>query len=166
MDPPGYTFLYVLAGLAVTFVGLATIAIILSQETEGHPSPLSIYRSRMYMETGLLAAAFAILPGFLGLFGWPEGTVWWVASALAVPLILAWYAAFPIRRRKRAGVPNPLSVWVNFAVGLSFVLGPAVVLSGHAGGAAAGWYAVAPVGFLLQDWGNFIRNIGLFGTGR
>ncbi len=166
MDQASYDFLDVIAGLAVTFVGLATIAIILSQEVEGHPSRLSLHRTRTYAETGLCAAGLAVLPGLLSLFALSPEFVWRLSGVVALVLMLAWYLSYPRRRRRAAERPNPPTVWVNTAVGLGLTVGPILVVTGLAHGAAPGCYAIAPLGMLLQNWANFVRNLGLFGSGR
>ena len=98
MELPGSTYLYALATLAMTFAGFCAIVIGLRQ-TVGKPvSGFHIVLTRLYLESGLLAAAFAMLPPLLAVCGLGETTVWRIASAGIAMVMVGYGAIYPMRR--------------------------------------------------------------------
>ena len=82
MELPGAVYLYTLATLAMTFAGFCAIVIGLRQTTGKRISGFHIVLTRLYLESGLFAAAFCMLPPLLGVCGQSAPIVWRASSAI------------------------------------------------------------------------------------
>jgi hypothetical protein len=68
VELPGAVYLYTLATLAMTFAGFCAIVIVLRQTTGKRISGFHIVLTRLYLESGLFAAAFCMLPPLFAVF--------------------------------------------------------------------------------------------------
>ena len=82
MELPGSAYLYTVAALSMTFAGFCAIVIVLRQTVGRELSGFHIVLMRLYIESGLWAAAFAMLAPLLALFGLSHETVWRTSSAI------------------------------------------------------------------------------------
>lgn len=98
MELPGSAYLYTLATLAMTFAGFCAIVIVLRQTTGKDISGFHIVLTRLYLESGLLTAAFCMLPPLLAVCGLSVQTVWRVSSAIIVMVMIGYGATYPMRR--------------------------------------------------------------------
>ena len=112
MELPGSAYLYTLATLAMTFAGFCAIVIVLRQTTGKYVSGFHLVLTRLYLETGLFAAAFCMLPPLLALCGLPETTVWRVSSAIIATVLLCFGATYPMRRGALTAGPVPRARWM------------------------------------------------------
>jgi hypothetical protein len=112
MELPGSAYLYTLATLAMTFAGFCAIVIVLRQTTGRDISGFHIVLTRLYLESGLFAAAFCMLPPLLALCGLSEMTVWRVSSAIIVAVLLCFGATYPMRRAAVIAGSVPRARWM------------------------------------------------------
>jgi len=141
MDLPGSGFFFALAGLSMAFVGFSTIVITLRQGAGDTLTPLQLLTTTQYLELGMMAAGFAMLPPLLALCGLPEGVVWRASSLVVVAARVPFFVIYP--RRRKAAAPGeglPFRLVINAAVfalialalvanaiGVPFAPGPAPV---------------------------------------
>jgi hypothetical protein len=85
MELTGSAYLYTLAALSMTFAGFCAIVIVLRQTIGKEISGFHVVLTRLYIESGLWAAAFAMLAPLLALCGLPPASVGRASSA-----IIAW----------------------------------------------------------------------------
>jgi hypothetical protein len=102
MEMPSAEFFYAVATIAMTFSGFSAIVVTLRQGTGGPLSPLHILLTRLFIECGLMAALFAIIPPLLAISGIGEARVWQVASATIIAVSTPYCYAYPKRRRRAA----------------------------------------------------------------
>jgi len=112
MELPGSAYLYTLATLSMTFAGFCAIVIVLRQTTGKNISGFHIILTRLYLESGLFAAAFCMLPPLLAACGLSETTVWRVSSAIVLAVLLGYGATYPKRRAVIIAGPVPRARWV------------------------------------------------------
>jgi len=112
MELPGSAYLYTLATLSMTFAGFCAIVIVLCQTIGREISGFHIVLMRLYIEAGLWAAGFCMLPPLLAACGLAESTVWRVASAIIAIVIIAYGATYRMRRRAMMSEPLPLGRWL------------------------------------------------------
>ena len=116
MEQLEWGYLYTIALCAMAFVSFSIIALVLQQSAGRSITKLHIYRMRQYIESGLVAVAFALLPPLLAILGLPLLTVWRVSSATIALFLIVWLALFPSRRRSRVKGPIPTQVVVFTAL--------------------------------------------------
>jgi hypothetical protein len=129
MELPGSTYLYALATLAMTFAGFCAIVIVLRQTAGRELSGFHVVLTRLYLESGLWAAAFAMLAPLLAVCGVPHDTALRLASAIIAAVMLAYGAAYPARRRATMAEPLPRGRWIPIAAVSTLVM---VALIGNA----------------------------------
>jgi hypothetical protein len=112
MELPGSAYLYTLATLAMTFAGFCAIVIVLRQTTGKELSGFHLVLTRLYLESGLLSAAFCMLPPLLAVCGMSETMAWRSSSAIIVTVLLGYGATYPMRRAAIMAGPLPRSRWV------------------------------------------------------
>src|SRR5262249_31388608 len=102
---------------------------------------------RLYIESGLWAATFAMLAPFIALWGLSHETVWRISSAIIAVVMIGYGVTYPTRRRRIMAEQLPARRWVAIAI-VSLLVIAALALT------AAGWpYAPAagPVA-LAASW--------------
>ncbi len=102
MELPGSGYFYALAALAMAFVGFTAIVVVLRQGIGKPLSRLHILFTKLFVELGLMAAAFAMLAPTLAICGLAETLVWQVSSAIMLAVLVAWLIAYPLRRKAAA----------------------------------------------------------------
>jgi hypothetical protein len=122
MELPGSGYFYALAALSMAFVGFTAIVVVLRQGTGKSLSQLHILFTKLFVELGLMATAFAMLAPTLAIFGLREPLVWQVSSAIMVLALVPWLIAYPLRRLKAAPHQRlPLRWYIMSAVGAAAV---------------------------------------------
>jgi hypothetical protein len=115
MDLQGSSYLYTLASVATTFLGLSTLAIVLLQAMGGKMSDVHFVFVRVFFRMGLAVAGFSLLPSLL-LLGMDEVLIWRVATA-ALALYGFVFLVATIRERLRTeGRRIPVYVLINYTV--------------------------------------------------
>jgi hydrogenase-4 membrane subunit HyfE len=104
MELPGAGYFYALATLSMAFVGFTSIVVVLHQGTGKPLSPFHILITRLFVELGLMATAFAMLAPTLVICGIRLDLVWQISSAIMLAVLVPWLVLFPIRRKTAA--PN------------------------------------------------------------
>jgi hypothetical protein len=99
MELPGSAYLYTLATLSMTFAGFCAVVIVLCQTIGREISGFHVVLMRLYIESGLWAAGFCMLPPLLAACGLSESTVWRAASAIIAIVMIAYGATYRMRRR-------------------------------------------------------------------
>ena len=116
MELQGSAYLYTLATLAMTFAGFCAIVIVLRQTTGKHISGFHVVLTRLYLEAGLFAAAFSMLPPLLALCGLTAPSVWRSSSAVIAIVMLCYGATYRRRRDAVMAAPLPRMRWIPIAI--------------------------------------------------
>lgn len=119
MELPGASYFYALAALSMAFVGFTSVVVVLYQSTGKQLSPLHILLTRLFVELGLMATAFAMLAPTLAVCGFQVDQVWRISSAIMLATMVPWFGYYPVRRKEAA--PNdrlPLRWYVMTTIGL------------------------------------------------
>lgn len=119
MELQGSGYFYTLAQLSMAFVGFGAIVIALRQSTGKSFSEFHVFLTRVFIESGLMATAFAMLGSTLALTGIKEVLVWRIASTIMFVVLLPWVIAYPIRRKIALTSKAPLRVYAMFFLGLA-----------------------------------------------
>ena len=122
MDLPGSAYLYTLATLSMTFAGFCAIVIVLRQTTGREVSGFHIVLMRLYLESGLWAAAFCMLPPLLAVCGVAERTAWRTSSAITAMVMIGYGATYPMRRRAMMAGPLPSVRWMPIVAISTFII--------------------------------------------
>lgn len=118
MDLPSTSYFYALAALSMAFVGFTSIVVVLYQGTGRPLSKFHILLTRLFVELGLMATAFAMLAPTLSLFHVEAEMVWRLSSAVMLGILVPWLATYPWRRKIAAPERHlPLRWYVMTAVG-------------------------------------------------
>jgi hypothetical protein len=112
MEPAGSTYLYALAAVSVTFVGLAALLVIFRQARGEAMTRYESYFLLSFIQPGFIVTGGSLLPSVLALYGLPAPTVWRVSSVIMAIPILLFVATLPGRRRAATSAPIPRYVQV------------------------------------------------------
>ena len=124
MEAPGTTYLYTLATLSMTFAGFCAIVIVLRQAIGEKLSGFHVVLTKLYLEAGLGATAFCMLPPMLASCGVPSSVVWRTSSGAIAAAIIFYGGTYPKRRQLKTSDPLPLRRWLAIAVGsVAVILG-------------------------------------------
>jgi hypothetical protein len=144
MELPGSAYLYTLAALSMTFAGFCAVVIVIRQTMGRELSGFHVVLMRLYIESGLAAAAFCMLPGLLAVCGFSPATTWRAASAIIAIAMIFYGATYPVRRQAVMAGSVPTARWLPI-VAVSLLVIAALI--GNAAGIprepAAGPVAVA-----------------------
>jgi hydrogenase-4 membrane subunit HyfE len=159
MELPGSGCFYALAALAMAFTGFTSIVVVLRQGTGKPLSPLHALFTRVYIELGLMASAFAMLAPVLALFELREIMIWQISSVIVIAALVPWLFFFPIRRKTAAPKDRlPLRFYNMYVVGTAVVLALALNTLGLVFTPGPGPLAVATVYVLAVGSVIFIGN--------
>lgn len=121
LSSSGYFF--ALAALAMAFVGFTAIVVVLRQGTGKSLSKLHILFTKLFVELGLMAAAFAMLAPTLSICGIGETLVWQLSSGIMLVTLVPWLIAYPLRRLKAAPTQRlPPRWYIMTTVGAAVVV--------------------------------------------
>jgi|WetSurMetagenome_2_1015567.scaffolds.fasta_scaffold10528_3 hypothetical protein len=155
MDSLSITYLVTIATVAVTFVGFSSIVVIFRQTQGSSLGKRHIFLVRFFIEMGLIAAAFSLLPLLLTVWNISLVSGWAFASIFYVLFHVAYI--FLLIRRGRLEGSNDFSLKRNLAVLLVSALVDLGLLLN-----AIGWpfgHVVGPYA-LAATWGLVVA--GLF----
>jgi hypothetical protein len=159
MELPGAGCFYALAALAMAFAGFTSIVVVLRQGTGKPLSPLHTLFTRVYIELGLMASAFAMLAPVLALFGIGETLIWRLSSAIMIVALVPWLFFFPIRRKAAAPKDRlPLRFYNMYVLGTAVVVALGLNIYGSMVNPGPGPLAVATVYVLAVASVIFIGN--------
>lgn len=120
---PGASFFYALAALAMAFVGFTSVVVVLYQSTGKQLSAFHILLTRLFVELGLMATAFAMLAPTLSMFGIEHKDVWRLSSVVMLISIGPWLLYYPFRRRAAAPEAKlPLRWYIMTSIGVATCL--------------------------------------------
>jgi len=102
MEVPSADFFCAMATIAMTFAGFTAIVVTLRQGTGSPLSPLHILFTRFFIECGLMAALFAVVPPLLASSGMTGANVWRLSSAVVIAISVPYCYYYPKRRRRAA----------------------------------------------------------------
>jgi hydrogenase-4 membrane subunit HyfE len=123
MELPSSGYFYALAALSMAFVGFTAIVVVLRQGTGKSLSSLHILFTKLFVELGLMATAFAMLAPTLSLCGISEDLVWRISSAIMLAVLVPWLVTYPMRRLAAAPkVRLPLRWYIMTTVGTVVVI--------------------------------------------
>jgi hypothetical protein len=118
MELPGAGYFYALAALAMAFVGFTAIVVVLHQGTGRPFSPLHLLFTKLFVELGLMATAFAMLAPTLAICGLREDLVWRISSAVMLVVLVPWLIIYALRRKAAGPDENlPLRYWIMTILG-------------------------------------------------
>jgi hypothetical protein len=106
MELPGAGYFYALATLSMAFVGFTSIVVVLHQGTGKSLSPFHELITKLFIELGLMATAFAMMAPTLAICGIREIFVWRISSAIMLAILVPWLVTYPIRRK--VAVPDQI----------------------------------------------------------
>jgi hypothetical protein len=124
MEFKGETFLYILAGLMITFAGFSALLLTLRPAAGAKLSLLDRFLARTVMTFIFVLTAGALLPALFALYDIQEKWIWRISGVLFALPMLFLQVTYPRRRRQVVGKGPPPGI---FAV--LVVLGSAVTLS-------------------------------------
>ncbi|MBL4757688.1 MAG: hypothetical protein JKY32_08640 [Rhizobiales bacterium] len=102
MELPGAGYFYAIAALSMAFVGFTSIVVVLHQNTGKSLSAFHVLITRLFIELGLMATAFAMVAPTLAICGIDEIFVWRISSAMMLVVLVPWLVTYPIRRKAAA----------------------------------------------------------------
>jgi hypothetical protein len=102
MELPGAGYFYALAALSMAFVGFTSIVVVLHQGTGKPLSPFHVLITKLFIELGLMATAFAMVAPTLAICGISEIFVWRISSVIMLVILVPWLVTYPIRRKAAA----------------------------------------------------------------
>ena len=112
MELTGSAYLYTLGALSMTFAGFCAVVIVIRQTIGRELSGFHVVLMRLYIESGLSAAAFCMLPGLLAVCGFSPATTWRASSAIIAIAMISYGAAYPARRRSVMAGSAPMARWL------------------------------------------------------
>jgi hypothetical protein len=124
MEFKGATFLYILAGLMITFAGFSTLLLALRPAGGARLSLLDKYLARTVMTHIFVLTAAALLPALFALYDIQEKWIWQGSAVLFALPMLSLQLTYPRRRRKATGEGAPPAIFAVFVV-----IGSAVTLA-------------------------------------
>ena len=130
MELQASSYFYALAQLALVFVGVGTLAVALRQNMGKKLSKFQVFLTRVFIESGLMATAFAMLAPTLALSTMKEALVWRGTSTLMLLILLPWAIAYPFRRKIASSAKTPPRVYIMFVLGLLTTAGLALNATG------------------------------------
>ena len=118
MDLPGAAYFFALAALSMAFLGFTSIVVVLHQGAGKPLSPFQVLITRLFIELGLMATAFAMVAPTLAICGIDDILVWRISSAIMLAILVPWLVTYPFRRRAAApGQKWPIRGYVLNALG-------------------------------------------------
>lgn len=164
---PALPYFFALAGLSMAFVGFTSVVVVLYQSTGQQLSPFHILLTRVFVELGLMATAFAMLAPTISLFPFQDSVVWQISSVIMLLTMTPWLIYYPFRRRVAApGDRLPLRWYVMNFIGLGTVA--FLVMNAASLGLAPGPgpLAIATVYVLSYAVVSYIGTYSLFTRGK
>jgi hypothetical protein len=116
MEFKGETFLYMLAGLMITFAGFSALLLTLRPATGARLSLLDRYLAKTVMTYIFVLTAGALLPALFALYDIQEKWIWRDSGVLFALPMLSLQVTYPHRRRKVAGKGPPFAIFAVFVV--------------------------------------------------
>lgn len=135
MELAGSGYFYALAALSMAFVGFTSIVVVLHQGSGKPLSPFHVLITKLFIELGLMATAFAMVAPTLAICGVREVFVWRISSVIMLAVLVPWLVTYPIRRKAaapdqkfpiRGYVLNALGTLVVIALGVNVVGSPII----------------------------------------
>src|SRR5471030_1962972 len=112
----GETFLYILAGLMITFAGFSALLLALRPAAGAKLSLLDRYLAKTVMTYIFVLTAGALLPALLALYDVQERWIWRGSAVLFALPMLSLQVTYPLRRRKAVGKGPPPAIFAVFVV--------------------------------------------------
>lgn len=163
MDLPGSSFFYAFAALAMAFVGFTSVVVVLYQSTGKQLSDFHILLTRLFVELGLMATAFAMLAPTLSMLGLAELHVWQLSSAVMLASLGPWLVYYPFRRRVAAPEARlPLRWYIMTSIGVITCVFLALNLGGWIFASGPGPLVAATVFVLSYATVAYIGTYSLF----
>jgi len=115
-------YFYALAALSMAFVGFTSVVVVLYQSTGKQLSKFHILLTRLFVELGLMATAFAMLAPTLAVSGFLPEHVWRISSAIMLATLVPWLVAYPFRRKAAEPIGGlPLRWYIMTCLGIGVV---------------------------------------------
>ncbi len=116
MEFKGETFLYILAGLMITFAGFSALLLALRPAAGARLSLLDRYLAKTVMTYIFVLTAGALLPALLSLYGIQEKWIWRGSGVLFALPMMSLQVTYPHRRRKAVGTGPPPAIFAVLVV--------------------------------------------------
>ena len=115
---PGASYFFALAALSMAFVGFTSVVVVLYQSTGKQLSTFHVLLTRLFVELGLMATAFAMFAPTLHVMGITDGQVWRISSATMLVTLAPWLVSYPFRRKAAAPEKRfPLRWYIMTTIG-------------------------------------------------
>ena len=163
MELIGSGYFYALAALSMAFVGFTSVVVVLYQSTGKQLSEFHILLTRLFVELGLMATAFAMLAPTLAVSGFEVDHVWRISSAIMLATLVPWLVSYPFRRRVVAPTERlPLRWYIMTGLGIGVVGGLVLNMAGWIIDPGPGPLAIATVFVLSYAAVAYIGTYSLF----
>jgi hypothetical protein len=116
---PSSEYFFTLALLSISFVGFGVIVVTLRQATGKPLLPFHVLLTRVFIELGIMAAAFALLAPTLALSGLPERPILRITSGVMLVVLASWLCFYPVRRHAANPEKYPPRVYVMLILGVA-----------------------------------------------
>jgi hypothetical protein len=116
MEFKGETFLYILAGLMITFAGYSALLLALRPAAGARLSQLDRYLTKTVMTFIFVLTAGALMPALFALFDVQEKLIWQSSALLFALPMLTLQVTYPHRRRKAVGAGPPPAIYAVLVV--------------------------------------------------
>jgi hypothetical protein len=131
-------FFLTIAEISLAFVGFSAVVVALRQSGAAQWSSFQRFSARILIELGFACLFLALLPLLLQLLGVGEPTVWQLSCASLGLFLLAYFTAYPFRRRPIATV-SPARRWAIYSrIALNHALGVTALISSFGLGVPSG----------------------------
>jgi len=163
MELIGAGYFYALAALSMAFVGFTSVVVVLYQSTGKQLSTFHILLTRLFVELGLMATAFAMLAPTLAVSGFQIDHVWRISSAIMLFTLVPWLISYPFRRRAASPIGGlPLRWYIMTGLGLGVVTFLVLNMTGWVVNPGPGPLAIATVFVLSYAAVAYIGTYSLF----
>jgi len=123
MDMVGGGYFFALAALSMAFVGFTSVVVVLYQSTGKQLSTFHILLTRLFVELGLMATAFAMLAPTLAICGFQAEHVWKISSVIMLATLSPWLVFYPFRRKAASPIGGlPLRWYIMTGVGVAVIV--------------------------------------------
>jgi hypothetical protein len=152
MELPGFTYLYNLAIISVTFTGFAALIALFRQLVGGRLVKYDVFFVHTILVRSLIVIACALLPPLLMLFDLSPTTIWRLSSLVGAVLIGVFTLSWPIIRRLATSTPMRKVSRVYYVIQMLTVIFLLAVALGIFLEPLPSYFAASVTIFMLVNW--------------
>jgi hypothetical protein len=152
MELPGFSYLYNLALISVTFAGFAALIALFRQIVGGSLAKYDVFFVHSVLVRSLIVIICALLPPLFALFEFSPATIWRISSLVAAVLIGLFSLSWPIIRRSATATPMRKMSVAYYALQLLTAIFLLMVALRILFEPEPGYFAVGVTIFMLVNW--------------